>query len=432
MYYLRNFDKQADAVGQKAYLPTIAIVGGVNKVGYFDGDASKDSVFTEDGDFINVGEKETRVVCTYNVTSTTEATKICYYTTGFTSMEVDGTEVTLATEYTTFTTTGEHIVKYTLKDATTLGDSMFELCSDLTSVVIPESVTSIGYSAFKYCDGLTSITIPDSVTSIADSAFEDCAGLTSITIPNSVTSIGNYAFSECAGLTSITIPNSVTSIGGYAFDSTPWYQSYSANTANQYGNIIYINNVAYQATSTGITSCEFKEGTTYIAGCTFYNCTGLTSVVIPDSVTSIGYAIFYGCSGLTSVTIGSGVTTIGEAIFYGCSGLTSVTIGSGVTEIGNSAFNTCTSLTSITIPDSVTSIGNSAFNNCTSLTSITIPDSVTSIGNSAFNNCTTLETITYNGTVAQWKAITRRINWHSNVKATKITCSDGTCGLDDK
>ena len=173
MYYLRNFDKQADAVGQKAYLPTIAIVGGVNKVGYFDGDASKDSVFTEDGDFIKI-KKE--VVCTYDITSTTEATQLLF--TGITSseiasMEVDGTEVTLTTGY-TFTTTGEHTVKYTFKDNTTIGDYAFGECYSLTSVVIPDSVTSIGYSAFAGCTSLTSVTIPSSVTYIEDTAFYDC------------------------------------------------------------------------------------------------------------------------------------------------------------------------------------------------------------------------------------------------------------------
>ena len=175
MYYLRNFDKQADAVGQKAYLPTIAIVGGVNKVGYFDGDASKDSVFTEDGDFIKI-KKE--VVCTYDITSTTEATQLLF--TGITSseiasMEVDGTEVTLTTGY-TFTTTGEHTVKYTFKDNTTISDSAFECCSGLTSVVIPDSVISIDYAAFSGCAGLTSVTIGSGVTEISDEVFWFCEG----------------------------------------------------------------------------------------------------------------------------------------------------------------------------------------------------------------------------------------------------------------
>ena len=100
-------------------------------------------------------------------------------------------------------------------------------CGDYSgSVVIPSavnyngvtySVTSIGDRAFDVCTGLTSIVIPNSVTSIGECAFLGCTGLTSIDIPNSVTSIGRQAFDGCTGLTSINIPNSETSIDEYAF-----------------------------------------------------------------------------------------------------------------------------------------------------------------------------------------------------------------------
>ena len=80
---------------------------------------------------------------------------------------------------------------------TSIGDSAFYKCQDLTSVIIPNSVTSIGERAFQVCSGLTSVTIPNSVTSIGDYAFYDCCSLTSITIPNSVTSIGDGAFEKC-------------------------------------------------------------------------------------------------------------------------------------------------------------------------------------------------------------------------------------------
>ena len=86
---------------------------------------------------------------------------------------------------------------------TTIGDYAFIGCNALTSVTIPNSVTSIGWGAFAYCSGLTSVTIPNSVTSIGQGAFLYCSGLTSITIPNSVTSIGNYAFTNCTGLTEL-------------------------------------------------------------------------------------------------------------------------------------------------------------------------------------------------------------------------------------
>lgn len=90
--------------------------------------------------------------------------------------------------------------------------------TEITDLVIPNSVTSIGWGAFWGCTGLNSVTFPNSVTSIGDFAFSCCFGLTSITIPNSVLSIGQSSFSECTGLTSIVIGKSVTSIGDFAFN----------------------------------------------------------------------------------------------------------------------------------------------------------------------------------------------------------------------
>ena len=80
-------------------------------------------------------------------------------------------------------------------------------CKD-TDLVIPStidgySVTRIGYMAFYNCSELMSLIVPDSVTSIGNAAFRDCSGLTSITIPDSVTSVGDYAFAWCDSLTSI-------------------------------------------------------------------------------------------------------------------------------------------------------------------------------------------------------------------------------------
>ena len=58
------------------------------------------------------------------------------------------------------------------------------------------------------------------VTSIGNSAFMGCTQLTSATIPNSVTRIGLSAFSGCSQLSYISIPNSVAEIGDYAFSGT--------------------------------------------------------------------------------------------------------------------------------------------------------------------------------------------------------------------
>ena len=101
---------------------------------------------------------------------------------------------------------------------TTIGAWAFLGCSGLTSVIIPNSVMSIGLSAFYECSKLTSINIGNCVTSIGKAAFRGCSNLTSVNIPNSVTSIGDYAFISCYDLKSITIGSGVKSIGLNAFD----------------------------------------------------------------------------------------------------------------------------------------------------------------------------------------------------------------------
>ena len=294
------------------------------------------------------------------------------------------------------------------QNVTSIGSNAFYRCISLTAIVIPSSVTSFGSQAFASCSGLASISvnssntvydsrnncnaiiekasntlvvgcknssIPSSVTSIGNYAFYWCSGLTAITIPSSVKSIGTWAFTGCSGLTSITIPSSVTSIGSNAFGSCSGLTSISVNS----------NSTVYDSRDNCNAIIE-KASNTLIAGC--------KNTTIPSTVTSIGNYAFYYCSSLTSITIPSSVTSIGNYAFPGCVGLTSITIPSSVTSVGNYAFNTCSGLTSITIPSSVTSIGTWAFSGCSGLTSITIPSSVTSIGNYAFSFFSKLTSVT--------------------------------------
>ena len=318
----------------------------------------------------------------------------------------------------------------TLKEGTRIiANNSFENASKLRSVTIPDSVTSIGTQAFQGCTGLTSITIPDSVTSIGEWAFYGCTGLTSITIPDSVTSIGIYAFYGCNGLENV-----------YISDVTAWLDiSFDGYTAypNYYGQLHILDDEGNE-----ITELVIPDSVTSIGDYAFYNCTGLTSITIPDSVTSIGNSAFSGCSGLTSITIPDSVTSIGERAFYGCNGLENVYISDvtawlDISFDGYSAYpnyygqlyildDEGNEITELVIPDSVTSIGQYAFHGCTGLTSVTIPDSVTRIGQYAFHGCTGLTSITFEGTRAQWKAISKGSNWKNYVPATEVICSDGT------
>ena len=95
---------------------------------------------------------------------------------------------------------------------TSIGDYAFYYCSGLTSVTIPNSVTSIGEGAFCGCSGLKKVIVPD-IAAWCGISFEsydsnpliyaghlysdETTEITNLIIPNSVTSIGRGAFKKC-------------------------------------------------------------------------------------------------------------------------------------------------------------------------------------------------------------------------------------------
>lgn len=99
----------------------------------------------------------------------------------------------------------------------TIGTKAFSGCSNITKVVMPDTITTINQYAFENCSKLTSITLSKQITSIQKYTFSGCLTLESIEIPKNVTSIGEYAFDRCYQLTSVFIHSGVTSIGRYAF-----------------------------------------------------------------------------------------------------------------------------------------------------------------------------------------------------------------------
>ena len=142
-------------------------------------------------------------LCTYNVTSTSSATKLLDATTNISEMYIDGVLQNSVVKSYTFSTTGEHTTLI-ISNNSSLSNN-FTNIPTIKSVSIGSGITSIAGSTFSYCTNLASVTIPNSITNIGGNAFNKCSGLASITIPSSVTSIGYSAFAYCSALSSVTV-----------------------------------------------------------------------------------------------------------------------------------------------------------------------------------------------------------------------------------
>ena len=234
-------------------------------------------------------------------------------------------------------------------------EGAFENCTQIKSVIIPDSVKIIGNRSFVNCSGLTNLSIPSSVVEIENGsisiyndwrgAFYGCISLTNVHISNGLKSIGNGAFAECTSLESIQMPDSLITLGNDAFSG----------------------------------------------------CKSLTSIRVPNSVITIGDGAFSRCTSLMSVQIPNSVKSIGSGAFYFCKGLTSLQIPAGVSTIKSGTFNQCSNLISISIPDSVTSIGEMVFKDCSKMDMVIIPHSVTKIDDFAFRDCIGLKTVVMYG-----------------------------------
>lgn len=101
---------------------------------------------------------------------------------------------------------GEICIPETIDDyvVTAIDDHAFYK-TELTEIILPETIESIGSAAFYGCFGLESISFPSSLISIGSFAFAECTSLKSIDIPVSTQNIDSFAFINCTNLSDITI-----------------------------------------------------------------------------------------------------------------------------------------------------------------------------------------------------------------------------------
>lgn len=300
------------------------------------------------------------------------------------------------------------------------GASLVISGATVTNLVVPGTVTGIGCGQFAGCSTIEEVNMGTNVTAIGNEAFGGCKNLWRVTLSGSplLAEIDDYAFSDCEALQKITLPNSVTSIGRYVFQNCE-----------------------------SLTQATLGTGITAIPTGAFKGCMSLTTVTISGKITSIGSNAFAGCISLGTIKF-SGTRAEWLAVEKGgswsnatgkftvqCTDGYIYPATDGLTYAANGANYSVTGYTTkpetiLTIPasyngSSVVSVGKEAFKNCNAVINLTIPATVTSIGDKAFYGCSSLTTIIFNGTKAQWNAVSKGTDWNYGTGSYKVRCLDG-------
>lgn len=369
-----------------------------------------------------------------------------FYLNGIYYNKLSNEEVEVTCKYETSPTySGDIVIPATVTTkngtykVTAIGDNAFNICSDLKSVSLPNSITSIGEHAFYHCQKLTPFVLPENLHYIGNSAFFHCDQFISIVIPESVTTIGTHAFGSCINLQSITLPSSLSEIQKSLCSGCTALKSIQIPN-----NVSKIGIDAFNGCS-ALKEIQLPASLKTISNDAFISCTSLETISIPGSVTSIGDCAFDYCRLLKNIrfedgyetlnlghgrpdyktlfedcpiesvylgrdlayetapfkrrnliknlTISESVQIIPLGLFSGASLLTSLTIPNSVSTIERGAFKNCTNIETISFGNSLKTIGSSAFEGCTKLKFIYLPESLTTISDYAFNKCKSLVSV---------------------------------------
>jgi len=321
------------------------------------------------------------------------------------------------------------------REVTSIADSAFADCTNVTKISIPDSIRSIGKYAFNNCRSLKSITVPNNVTEIGAYAFNNCISLVDVKLSDKLTVIENYLFSSCTSLKSISLTDSVETINANAFSGCSSLESINLNKVTKLESQVFsgckaLEKLDVPSTLVTINTEAFKSSSlkkVYIDNDQAKLPPDASNWGAPESCV-IYYTEYYNVENgalsvkseyksslpdtiiLPDIVDGVEVTALAEEAFSGYTSLKAIDLPDTIVTISAKAFSDCTALETITLREKLYQIYEMAFDGCSKLDAITIPSSVTLISGNVFKDCSSLKTITINKaegsiTGAPWGAV---------------------------
>ena len=280
-----------------------------------------------------------------------------------------------------------------------IGESTFEGCTSLSSVIFNSNLIEISERAFYGCTNLEKVILPEGLRYIRQSSFENCSNLKEIYIPSSVMNISIEAFQKSySKVEKLTIPMSfnIAKIFNYAglWGTSTISEGLKQITITGEGELPSLSLEACQSTEIVI----LDDRITSLASQSLYAMYSLKEVYLSDNIEFIGTYNFTVCPLLEKIHLDNNskyevidnakglVNKQTKTLMFAAKDLI---IPSFVERIGSYAYHSST-IETLTIPENILYIDAYAFNNCSKLVELNLPTTLKEIGESAFNKCNAL------------------------------------------
>ena len=225
----------------------------------------------------------------------------------------------------------------------TIYKNTFNGCTELKTIVIPNSLTKLGYTDTeksqiqKYLPQILDKVINEYTTEKGDLTEEEIKKLTEYI--NKV--YDDTGIKDCNKDLVIYTPNNQTIIDMVKKDFAPAYIIYQKNSASV--SLSKYEDIKGTCTNLNILDYIYGLPVEKIENDMFKNNTKIERVVLPENLKEIGDRAFYNATSLKEIFIPKSVEKIGDKAFYGCDKLNRVIIrkGSAITSIADNAFVNC-------------------------------------------------------------------------------------------
>ena len=248
---------------------------------------------------------------------------------------------------------------------------MFQNTSDLSYVLLPNSITEFETSCFENTPNLKQLNLPSSLQIIRSYTFKN-SGILSLEFTSTIDTLESYAFSNSSIISIDISMSNITNLNSNVF----------ANTLDL--SFVILPNVL-----TNISENAFANSS-------------LTSVIIPSSLRTLGERSFKDSNfRIIDLSNLANISTIPNNCFENTLYLENIIFSSNVTRLNNESFLN-SAINNLTLSSSINYIGDRSFKN----SSIKILDlsstQITQIRRETFQNTISFEQIYFPQSLNEW------------------------------